>query len=56
MKQLEKIETKELSAGEEVRYSAEVTPKESGYYTIHAYLYHYWKRIGHKSDTIWVKK
>jgi hypothetical protein len=55
-KELAKIETKELSAGQEVRYTAEMTPKESGYYTIHAKLYHYWRRIGHKSDRIWVEK
>ncbi|MGA2681702.1 MAG: hypothetical protein ABSF44_07890 [Candidatus Bathyarchaeia archaeon] len=55
-KELAKIETKELSAGQEVRYTAEMTPKESGFFTIHAYLYHNWRRIGHKSETIWVEK
>ena len=42
-----KMDLKELSAGEEARYSAEFTPKETGDYTIHAYLFDGWKRIDH---------
>jgi uncharacterized protein (DUF58 family) len=48
-----KINIKELSAGEEARYTAEFTPKETGHYTIHAYLCDDWKRIGHKTDSIY---
>jgi hypothetical protein len=55
MKQLQKIEIKELSGGQEARYTTEITPKESGFVTIHAYLYHRWKRIGHKTDNLWVE-
>jgi hypothetical protein len=45
-------EIKELSPGEEARYSAEFTPKETGDYTVHAYLYDGWQRIGHKTNYI----
>jgi hypothetical protein len=48
-----KINIKELSAGEEARYTAEFTPQETGHYTIHAYLSDDWKRIGHKTDSIY---
>ena len=54
--ELAKIEIIELSSGDRVRYSAEITPKETGYYTIHAYLYDYGKRIGHKTDSIFIQK
>ena len=50
------IDIKELSVGEEARYSAEFTPKETGYYTIYAYLYDGWRRIGHKTDSIYAQK
>jgi hypothetical protein len=50
------INIKELSAGEEARYTAEFTPKETGYYTIYAYLYRDWRRIGHKTNFIYVQK
>lgn len=50
------INTKELSVGEEARYSAEFTPKETGYYTIYAYLYHDWRRIDSKTNFIYVQK
>jgi hypothetical protein len=49
-------EIKELSAGEESRYSAEFTPKETGGYTIYAYLYDGWQRIGHKTNYIYVQR
>ena len=51
-----KINIKELSAGEEARYSAEFTPHETGHYTIHAYLSDEWIRIGHKTDFIYAQK
>jgi len=50
------IEIKDLPVGEEARYTAEFTPKETGYYTIYAYLYDGWRRIGHKTDNIYAKK
>jgi hypothetical protein len=53
-------EIKELSAGEEARYSAEFTPKEMGYYTIYAYLYdawrNGWREISHKTNSIYAQK
>jgi hypothetical protein len=51
-----KINIKELSAGEEARYSAEFTPKEMGYYNVYAYLYDGSRRIGHKTDSIYAQK
>jgi hypothetical protein len=54
--ELANIETKDLSVGEEAQYSAEFTPKETGYYTINAYLYDGWKRIGHKTHSIYARK
>jgi hypothetical protein len=50
------IDIKELSVGEEARYSAEFTPKEMGFYTIYAYLYDGWRKIGHKTDSIYAEK
>ena len=51
-----KINIKELSAGEESRYTAEFTPKEVGIYLIHAYLSDEWIRISHKTNSIYVQK
>jgi hypothetical protein len=51
-----KMNIKELSVGEEARYSAEFTPKETGYYTIYAYLIHEGKRIGCKTESIYAQK
>jgi hypothetical protein len=50
------MDIKDLSVGEEARYTAEFTPKETGYYTIYAYLYDGWRRISHKADNIYAKK
>jgi hypothetical protein len=50
------IDIKELSVGEEARYTAEFTPKETGYYTIYAYLYDGWRKIGHKTNSIYARK
>ena len=50
------IDIKELSVGEEVRYSAEFTPKETGYYIIYAYLYDGYKRISHNTDSIYAQE
>ena len=51
-----KMNIKELSAGEEARYTTEFTPKETGNYHIHAYLYDGWKRIGHKTNIVYAQK
>jgi len=51
-----KIDIKELSVGEEARYTAEFTPKETGRYSIYAYLYDEWRRIAHKMDYIYAQK
>ena len=50
------IDIKDLPVGEEARYSAEFTPKETGYYTIYAYLYDGYKRIGHDSYSIYAQE
>jgi hypothetical protein len=47
---------KDLPVGEEARYSAEFTPKEIRFYTIYAYLYDGWRKIGHKTDSIYAQK
>ena len=51
-----KIDIKELSVGEEARYTAEFTPKETGRYAVYAYLYDEWRRIAHKMDYIYALK
>ncbi len=50
------MDIKDLPVGEEARYTAEFTPKETGFYTIYAYLYDGWIRIGYKTETIYVRK
>jgi len=50
------IDIKDLPVGEEARYSTEFTPKEMGWYTIYAYLYDGWRKIGHKTDSIYAQK
>jgi hypothetical protein len=50
------VETKVLDEGEEVKYSAEITPEEDGLYEIFAYLYDEQKMLGRKSNTILVSK
>jgi len=49
------IDIKELSVGEEARYSAEFTPKEAGCYNLYAYLYDGGRKIGHKADFIYAQ-
>jgi len=51
-----KIDIKELSAGEEARYTAEFTPNETGDYTVYAYLFDGSKRIGFKTDFVYAQK
>ena len=51
-----KIDIKELSAGEEARYTAEFTPNETGDYIVYAYLFDGSKRIGYKTDGIYAQK
>jgi hypothetical protein len=50
------IDIKDLPVGEEARYTAEFTPQETGYYTIYAYLYDGWKRIGFETEGIYARK
>jgi len=50
------IDIKDLPVGEEARYTAEFTPKETGYYTIYAYLYDGWRRIGYKIESIYARR
>jgi hypothetical protein len=54
--ELAEIKTKKLSRGEEASYTANIIPKEEGYYTVYANLYDNSRRIGRDSDTIWVEK
>ncbi|HLN45275.1 MAG TPA: hypothetical protein VK209_06165 [Candidatus Sulfotelmatobacter sp.] len=51
-----KIDIKDLQVGEEARYTTEFTPQETGFYTIYAYLYDEWIRIGYKTETIYAQK
>jgi uncharacterized membrane protein len=51
---LAEIKTKKLSRGEETSYTAKITPKEKGYYTVYANLYNNYRLVGRRSDTIWV--
>jgi nitrogen fixation protein FixH len=51
-----KIDIKDLPVGEEARYTVEFTPKETGHYTIYAYLYDGWQRIGYKTESIYARK
>ena len=50
------IDIKDLPVGEEARYTAEFTPKETGIYALYAYLYDGWKRIGRKIGYIYAQK
>ena len=54
-KELAKIETKVMSVDEEVRYSAEIIPDETGFYTIYSYLYDNGRQIGCETNSIWVQ-
>jgi len=54
--ELAEIKTKKLSRDEKVSYTAKITPKEKGYYSIYGSLYDHNRRIGRKFDTIWVEK
>ena len=51
-----KIDIKDLPVGEEARYTTEFTQKETGFYTIYAYLYAGYVRIGYKTETIYAQK
>ena len=54
--ELAKIKTKKLSAGDRHTLSTKVTPRETGYYTVYASLYDGYRRIGRKTNTVWVQK
>jgi len=51
-----KIDITDLPTGEEARYTAEFTPKETGRYAVYAYLYDGWRRIDHKMNYIYAQK
>ena len=51
-----RMDIKDLPVGEESRYTAEFTPKETGFYTIYAYLYDGYVRIGYKTEHIHAEK
>jgi hypothetical protein len=50
------IDIKDLPVGEEARYTVEFTPKETGFYTIYAYLFDGWLRLGFKTEAIYARK
>jgi hypothetical protein len=50
------IDIKDLPVGEEARYTVEFTPKETGFYTIYAYLYDGWIRLCYKTETIYARQ
>jgi hypothetical protein len=47
-----KMPVEPVAVGEEVKYEAEITPREEGLYTIHAYLYESQRRIDHEIEYI----
>lgn len=53
--ELARVETKSLDPGEEVTYSAEITPEESGMHTIYAYLYDDGKRIDRETEHVYAR-
>jgi hypothetical protein len=53
--ELGSVETKALSAGEEVTYSTEITPEERGMYTIYAYLFDDGRRIARKTEYVYAR-
>jgi len=55
-KELARVETQKLPAGEETSYTAEITVDEEGLYTLYAYLYDGIRRIGRETDTVVVTK
>ncbi|MCJ7631738.1 hypothetical protein MUP77_04985 [Candidatus Bathyarchaeota archaeon] len=54
--ELARIEMRGLSEGEEAKYSTDFTPEETGLYTVYAYLYDEWERIGYRTDTVYVQR
>jgi hypothetical protein len=48
------LELGSIAAGEELKPAFEVVPEEEGSYTVYAYLYDGYERIGHESDQIYV--
>jgi hypothetical protein len=53
---LGEIETKRLDAGEEAAYAAEFLPKDTGMYTIYAYLFDGIRRIGRRTEHVYVRE
>ncbi len=54
--ELADIETKTLDEGETVSYAAEITPEETGLYTIYAYLYDGVRRLGRETEYVYVRQ
>lgn len=50
--QIGKVSTKKLAPGEAAKYTAEVLPKEKGFYRVYAYLYDEFKNIGTQTDIV----
>lgn len=53
--ELATITTGKIDKGDETSFVASITPKETGLYTVYAYLYDEWRRIDLKTDTIYVR-
>ena len=53
---LGEIETKRLDAGEEAAYATEFLPKDTGMYTIYAYLFDGIRRIGRRTEHVYVRE
>jgi hypothetical protein len=49
------IDIKDLPVGEEARYTVEFTPQDTGCYTIYAYLYDGWRRIGCETARVYAQ-
>ena len=53
--ELADVETKALAPGEEVTYSAEITPEEEGRYTIYTYLYDDGRRLDRETEIVYAR-
>ncbi|MGC9357562.1 MAG: hypothetical protein ACP5GX_06845 [Anaerolineae bacterium] len=50
------LEIPSLAAGEQARFSTKIMPKEPGLHVVHVYLYEGVKRLGHKTDRVYVQE
>jgi hypothetical protein len=53
---LGEVDTKRLDASEEAVYAAEFLPKDAGMFTIYAYLFDGVRRIGRRTEHVYVRK